>query len=95
MLISAAEKCDVPLQHVVPTFVAFVMRTKPLTEAEVALFSIGTLVRVARAREDFLRKSTPGVGRPEAIAKTIVCDVWGLPQEEERRPRKPYWLPNS
>lgn len=55
MLISAAEKCDVPLQHVVPTFVAFVMRTKPLTEAEVALFSIGTLVRVARERIFYAR----------------------------------------
>jgi hypothetical protein len=53
MLISAAEKCDVPLQQVVPTFVALVMRIAPLTEAEVALLSIGTIVRLARAREDF------------------------------------------
>ena len=92
MLILAAEEYDVPLQHVVPTFVAFVRRTEPLTEAEVALFSIGTIVRIARAREEFLRK---GVGRSEAIAKRIVCDIWGLPQEEERRPRKPCWLPGS
>jgi len=50
MLISAAEKYDVPLKHVVPTLAALVMREEPLTEVEVALFSIGMIVRLARAR---------------------------------------------
>ena len=85
MLISAAEKYDVPLQHVVPTFVALVMRKEPLKEVEVALFSIGMIVRVANAREDWSRNTTTGRLRPEDEAKTIVCRIWSLPQEE--RPR--------
>ena len=84
MLISAAEECDVPPQQVVPTFVALVMRRAPLTEAEVALLSIGTIVRLARAREDFSRNTTTPRLQvpPEAQAKRIVCDIWGLPREK-------------
>jgi hypothetical protein len=83
MLISAAEKCDVPPQQVVSTFVALVMRRAPLTEAEVALLSIGTIVRLARAREDFSRKATTNNRPPEYAAKRIVCGIWGLPQERD------------
>ena len=82
MLISAAEKYDVPLQHVVPTFVALVMRKEPLTEAEVALFSIGTIVRLARAREDLLRNTATGTQPCENRARRIVCVIWPVPQKQ-------------
>ena len=81
MLISAAEKYDVPLQHVVPTFVAFVMREEPPTEVEFALFSIGMIVRLTGAREDLLRNTTNKLPS-KATAKRIVCRIWSLPQEE-------------
>jgi len=81
MLISAAEKYDVPLKHVVPTFVALVMRKEPLTEVEVALFSIGMIVRLAGAREDLLRNTTAGTLPSEYTARGIVCRIWSLPQE--------------
>ena len=80
MLISAADKYDVPLCHVVPTFVAFMMRREPLTEVEAALLSLGTVVRLAHARENLLR-NTPtnkplSVGYPEQMARRIVYDIW-------------------
>jgi hypothetical protein len=82
MLISVAEKYDVPLWHVIPTFVAFVTREEPLTEVEAALMSLGTVIRLARAREDFPRHTRSN--RPsKAAAKRIVCNIWGLPQEED------------
>ena len=79
MLISAAEKYDVPLWHVVPTFVAFVTREEPLTEVEAALMSLGTVIRLARAREAIRTRNRLS----EAAAKRIVCDIWGLPQEPQ------------
>ena len=87
MLISAAEKYDVPLWHVVPTFVAFVMREESLTEAEAALMSLGTVIRLAHARESFLRKTTTTPAKPpsvtghrEAVAKSIARDLWPAPR---------------
>jgi len=56
VLISLAEKYDVPLQHVVPTFVALVLRDDPLTDDEAALLSVVTVCRLARAREQYFRK---------------------------------------
>ena len=86
MLISAAEKYDVPLKHVVPTFVALVMRKEPLTEVEVALFSVGMIVRLAGAREDLLRNTTAGNLPSEYTAKGIVYRIWSLPQERPAFP---------
>ena len=84
MLISAAEKYDVPLKHVVPYFVAFVMREEPLTEAEAALMSLGTVIRLAHAREALLRKTNtgapPSATTREAAAKSIARDIWPVPQ---------------
>lgn len=57
MLISVAEKYDVPFEHVVPTLVALVMREEPLTEAEVTRLSPLTVSRLGRAREIFLCKT--------------------------------------
>ena len=83
MLISAAEKYDVPIWHVVPTFVAFVVREEPLTEAEAALMSLGTVIRLAHAREDLLRKTNagkpPSASQREAVAKNIARDIWPPP----------------
>lgn len=80
ILISAAEKYEVPLWHVVPTFIAFVMREEPLTDVEAALLSMDTVVRLARAREDLLRNMITGglssVSHREAMAKRIVYDIW-------------------
>jgi hypothetical protein len=84
MLISAAEKYDVPLWHVIPTFVAFVTREEPLTEVEAALMSLGTVIRLARAREDLLRKTSigkpPSVAYRQAVAKDIARDIWPAPK---------------
>jgi hypothetical protein len=60
MLISVAEKYDVPFEHVVPTLVALVMREEPLTEAEVTRLSPLTVSRLGRAREIFLCKTVSG-----------------------------------
>jgi len=83
LLISAAEKYDVPLWLVVPTFVAFVVREEPLTEAEAALMSLGTVIRLAHARENLLRNNTTRKLPSKATAKRIVCHIWSLPQEEQ------------
>jgi hypothetical protein len=85
MLISAAEKYDVPLQYVSPCFVELVMREEPLTEAEVVRLSTSTVCNFGRAREAFLRRT---VGRPARnslfsdnqleVANTIVRDIWAV-----------------
>ena len=58
MLISVAEKYDIPLRHIVPLLFIFVVRKQPLTVREVLRFSTLTLTRLAHAREDYLREST-------------------------------------
>jgi len=85
MLISAAEKYDVPLRHVVPIFVAVVMREEPLTDIEAALLSMGTVIRLARGREEFLRKILPNQGilfspanYGDDMAKKIVSNIWQI-----------------
>ena len=91
MLISAAEKYDVPLRHVVPTFVAFVMRGEPLTEVEAALLSMGMVVRLARAREEFLHKTLPNQGEmifippnyADEMAKKIVSNIWQITKKSD------------
>jgi hypothetical protein len=76
-LISTAEKYDVPLQEVLPSFVELVMREKPLTEVEIARLSTLTMYRLARAREDYLRRTTrAGVLNARAVAKGIVREIW-------------------
>ena len=65
MLISVAEKYDVPFEHVVPILVALVMREEPLTEVEVTVLSPLTVSRLGRAREEFLCKT---VGRPSGFS---------------------------
>lgn len=82
MLISTAEKYDVPLRHVVPTFVAVVKREEPLMDVEAALLRMGTVVRLARAREEFLRKILPnrswGANREDGMAREIVSNIWQI-----------------
>jgi hypothetical protein len=84
MLISAAEEYDVPPRHVVPTLVAVVMREEPLTDVEAALLRMGTVVRLARAREEFLRKILPPFPRGalyiphDNMARKIVSNIWQI-----------------
>jgi hypothetical protein len=58
LLISVAEKYDVPLGYIFPLLLPFVVRKQPLTEEEVLRFSALTVSRLAHAREDF-RGSRP------------------------------------
>jgi len=89
LLISVAEKYDVPLKHLVPSLVSFVMRAAPLSEGEVAHFSALTVSRLAHAREDFVRRTvnqqpqqlwgipTPTVSSwKENVAKSVVLKIW-------------------
>jgi len=78
MLISAAEKYNVPFHRSSRCLSRFVMREEPLTGVEAALLSMGTLavVWLAGAREYLLRKanadkSSPG-GYREGSARRIV-----------------------
>ena len=82
MLISLAEKYDVPLCHVVPLLVPFVVRKQPLTVKEVSGFSALTVTRVAHAREALLRerKSLPGCTRP--AAEEVVFRIWQVQNDE-------------
>ena len=57
LLISVAEKYDVPPKHLVPSYVALVLRSQPLSESEVGFFSALTVSRLAHAREDFVRRT--------------------------------------
>ena len=92
LLISVAEKYDVPPKHLVPSLVSFVMRPQSLSEGEVTRFSALTVSRLAHAREDFVRKTvnpplpqlggwgaTPTPNGPswrENVAKDVVCKIW-------------------
>jgi len=82
MLISIAEKYDVPLQQVHPSFVRLVMREEPLAEAEIARLSTLTLHRLARGREDYLRRTTRAVNlNSRNVAKDIVRDIWPVAEK--------------
>ncbi|KAH9993323.1 hypothetical protein BJV74DRAFT_833475 [Russula compacta] len=90
MLISVAEKYDVPSRYIVPLLVTLVTRAQSLTEDEVASLSSLTVSRLAHAREDFVRRtaSSPpplGVGLVNGeskwrndIASSIVCKIWAV-----------------
>ena len=79
MLISVAEKYDVPLQHVLPSIVALVMRTESLMEAEVVHLSTLTICRLGRAREEYVRatvrRSMNFEGRA-SLVKDLVRVIW-------------------
>ena len=92
LLITVAEKYDVPPKHLIPSLVTFVLRPQPLSEGEVARFSPLTVSRLAHAREDFVRRTvnTPppvfgGFAAPsrgpawrENVAKEVVCKIWQI-----------------
>jgi len=76
-LISTAEKYDVPLRQVFPSFVGLVMREEPLTVVEITRLSTLTVHRLARAREDYLRRTTRMADLDtRRVAKEIVRDIW-------------------
>jgi len=80
-LISVAEKYDVPLQHVLPSIVALVMRPEPFTEVEVVHLSTLTICRLARAREEYLRTTVRrSLISREGVALDIVRNIWGAAQ---------------
>lgn len=75
--ISTAEKYDVPLRKVVPSFIELVIREEPLTEVEIANLSTLTVHRLAGAHEDYLRKTAREAhSDPHSVAKIIVRDIW-------------------
>jgi hypothetical protein len=75
LLISVAEKYDIPPQNIVPLLIPFVVRGQTLTEDEVSSFSALTVSRLARAREEFVRKRKTGY----SVAEEIVCRIWQVP----------------
>ena len=81
LLISAAEKYDVPHQNIIPLLIPFVVRTQPLTEDEVSGFSAFTVSRLAHAREEFVRRRLRMT--PYSAAEGIVCKIWQVAREEE------------
>jgi hypothetical protein len=77
LLISVAERYDVPPRFIVPLLVPFVGRKLPLTEDEVLSFSALTVSRLAHAREDFQREfRTQNWRMPDAVAKEVVYRIW-------------------
>ena len=77
MLISVAERYDVPPRFIVPILIPFVGRKLPLTEDEVLSFSALTVSRLAHAREDFQREfRTQNWRTPDAVAKEVVYRIW-------------------
>ena len=82
LLISVAEKYNVPIRDLVPLLLPFVVREQPLTEGEVLGFSALTVSRLAHAREDFQRE------RRETMFKTpdtkeIVYRIWQVQPEND------------
>jgi hypothetical protein len=68
LLISVAEKYDVPPLNIFPLLIPFVVRKQPLTEDEVSSFSALTVSRLARAREESQRSSSAAV--------YVVHNIW-------------------
>jgi len=81
LLVSVVEEFDLPLEHLVPWLIALVERPNPLTEDEVALFSVSTRSRLAHAREVFARIISndywSSTGRRRE-AEDIVNTIWGV-----------------
>ncbi len=82
MLLSVAEKYEVPLKYIVPLLLPFVMREQPLTEGEVLGFSALTVSRLAHAREDFQRERRSILWVPAADAKEVVYRIWQVPNDD-------------
>ena len=80
-LMLTAEKYDVPFEQALPCFAGRVMREEPLTEIEIVRLSTLTVHRLARAREDYLRKSK---GRLDFrnVANGVVRDIWSAAQNK-------------
>jgi hypothetical protein len=78
LLISVAEKYDVPSVNIVPLVLPFVVREQPLTEGEIMGFSALTVSKLAHAREDLQRELRPQMRRENSFAKglEIVCRIW-------------------
>ena len=78
LLISVAEKYDVPPRFIVPLVAPFVVRKQPLTEDEVLSFSALTVSRLAHAREEFQRecRSRHWLPAESVEAKGVVCRIW-------------------
>jgi hypothetical protein len=77
LLISVAEKYDIPLRYIVPLLLPFVVREQPMTEEEVLRFSALTVSRLAHAREDFQReRGSQGWRVTFPDAKEIVYRIW-------------------
>ena len=77
LLISVAERYDVPPRFIVPILIPFVGRKLPLTEDEVLSFSALTVSRLAHAREDFQREfRTQNWRTPDAVTKEVVYRIW-------------------
>ena len=80
LLISVAEKYDVPPCHIVPLLLPFVVRQQPLTVSEVLRFSALTITRLAHARENFLRDRMMKSMAPDAEA--IVNEIWQVEDDD-------------
>jgi len=77
LLISVAEKYDVPLDNVVPLLLPFVVREQPLTEGEVLRFSALTVSRLAHARESLQReRGAQRLGLRALDPEEIVYRIW-------------------
>jgi len=76
LLISVAEKYNVPLRHIVPLLLLFVVREQPLTEGEISGISALTLSKIAHAREKFQRERGSKSGVSALGTKEIVYRIW-------------------
>ena len=79
LLISVAEKYDVPPCHIVPLLLPFMVRQQPLTVSEVLRFSALTITRLAHAREKFLRDR---MMKSVADAEAIVNEIWQVEDDD-------------
>jgi len=96
LLISVGEKYDVPLRYMLLSLVALVWRGEPLSADEVALFSALTVSQLARAREDYARrtvnlppehvgwtnKATEHLTWSYGVARNLVCKIWAIPNDD-------------
>jgi hypothetical protein len=84
MLISVAEKYDVPSRIIVPLLIPFVVRGQPLTESDVLSFSALTVSRLAHAREEFreTKSSLYRLAGNSEGAKEIVYKIWQIPNDD-------------
>ena len=74
LLISVAEKYDVPPRNFVSLLISFVVRAQPLTEDEVSGFSALTVSKLAHAREECRAKG--------GYAEQLVRRIWQVPRDE-------------